>query len=234
MSSDNAIQVALFGNYILSAAADVCILYAFWGAASALRVYAISGRQLLFPVLVALFSSVPIATNIYSMTTLFPVVTSAPGTPADNCVYFSSTPIRTQQTGALTKICSSFADALVLFLAEDWQHENALFTSAAVKLHYGSGAETTVLVMVLTTICLSRLLLNLRKAAYAPQDTDSSSNTTGTRSLSTVEFSQRVVGALANSVDDGLSGSDDEDCGGEVEELDEGGTGEVQDGGTEG
>ncbi|KAI0714122.1 hypothetical protein C8Q72DRAFT_891936 [Fomitopsis betulina] len=294
---------------------DVCILYAFWGAASALRVYAISGRKLLFPVLVMLLFSVPMATNIYSMTTLVPVVPSAPGSPVDSCVYFSSTPVHTQQIDAwfiflflnaaeivcgwllvelLTKICSSSANALVLFatwratgsmrmlarrldqdvtltsliLADGTVYFCVVFIvdvvvlalfirsvslrlsslcytghmlmAAVFKLHYGSGAETTVLVMLigpfdshhesLTTICLSRLLLNLRNAAYVPQDS-SSPDSTGARSQLTLDFAPRFIGSLGNSVDDGLSVSDDDEGGREVEDAIEGSTDVVLEGG---
>ena len=68
----------------------------------------------------------------------------------------------------------------------------------------------------LTTICLSRLLLNLRDVALI-SDIESTSTSQEVQSqLSTLNFSpSRVLGPLGNSLDDGLSYHDmrgDEDC----------------------
>lgn len=82
----------------------------------------------------------------------------------------------------------------------------------------------------LTTICLSRLLLNLRNAAYVPQDS-SSPDSTGARSQLTLDFAPRFIGSLGNSVDDGLSVSDDDEGGREVEDAIEGSTDVVLEGG---
>ncbi|KAH9916647.1 uncharacterized protein B0H18DRAFT_1124132 [Fomitopsis serialis] len=233
----------------------ICALYLAWGgtslvqditiqrammltrttAASALRVYAINGLRLPLPSIIMLLSLVPVAINIYNATSL--VRMSLP--PTDECVYFSNTPVNTQETREplrviVTRASSTVADALVLFatwringgtkkLARQMNINISLtslllrdgtiyfctllvaniivLTSYIQSISFSDDSEVAVLVLVLTTILLSRLFLNLREVALGSETVTLETQDT---ERSDLRFS-RYIGPLGNSLDDGLT-----------------------------
>ncbi|KAH9907695.1 uncharacterized protein B0H18DRAFT_1076939 [Fomitopsis serialis] len=218
---------------ILNVVVDIaiCALYLAWGAASALRVYAINGLRLPLPSIIMSLSLVPVAINIYNATSL--VRMSLP--PTDECVYFSNTPVNTQETlEIVTRASSTVADALVLFatwringgtkkLARQMNINISLtslllrdgtiyfctllvaniivLTSYIQSISFSDDSEVAVLVLVLTTILLSRLFLNLREVALG---SETMSLETQDTERSDLRFS-RYIGPLGNSLDDGLT-----------------------------
>ncbi|KAH9840195.1 uncharacterized protein C8Q71DRAFT_746245 [Rhodofomes roseus] len=219
------------GVFILNVVVDIaiCALYLAWGVASALRVYAIGGLDLVLPSVIMFFSLVPVAANIYNATSL--VQMSLP--PTNSCVYFSNTPVYAQAIEIVTRACSTFADALVLIatwringgikkLARQMNVNVSLtslllrdgtiyfctllvanvvvLTSYIQNVSFSDDSEVAVLVLVLTTILLSRLFLNLREAALGSETASLSQDTR----MSDARFS-RVLGPLGNSLDDGLT-----------------------------
>lgn len=60
-----------------------------------------------------------------------------------------------------------------------------------------------------STVCLSRLLLNLRDGALGSQMDSEKAGQEGGSTMSTLDFS-RFVGPLGNSVDDGISHAEED------------------------
>ncbi|TFY57212.1 hypothetical protein EVJ58_g7170 [Rhodofomes roseus] len=125
------------GVFILNVVVDIaiCALYLAWGVASALRVYAIGGLDLVLPSVIMFFSLVPVAANIvrgfHGFTSVY-MLMSGHQYNATSLVRMSLPPTNSyvSQTmlasacvfdGAalpvveiVTRACSTFADALVL------------------------------------------------------------------------------------------------------------------------
>ncbi|TFY61388.1 hypothetical protein EVJ58_g4541 [Rhodofomes roseus] len=89
-SATDQLPISYYKLYI-AAGIVFCFLYLVWGAASALRAFAINGRKYGLPAMVMAVSLLPVVTNVLNLATIYVV----PISPPSNCAILSkaSTPV---------------------------------------------------------------------------------------------------------------------------------------------
>lgn len=219
-----------FSGYIVTVAyyATEYVLDLLFGVTSALRVYAINGRDWRLPSVIFSLSLVQIATNIYYCSHLTYI--NAP--PPVGCEVFGAvSPTVDYKLNIATRVCVVVADALVLVAT--WYvtygvrkgagitemkvpvstlllRDGTIYFGAVlliniidIVLWYTSVFEDMAFIVdVFTSILLSRLFLNLRQVnALTGEDSTVSK-------MSDVKFASRVIGDLAAPLDHEMSFGD--------------------------
>ncbi|KAH9949064.1 hypothetical protein B0H21DRAFT_730400 [Amylocystis lapponica] len=201
-----------------------CVLYAVWAAFSAMRVYAIRGRDWPLALLVFVVGSVPFATNIYNFSQMRLIIF----TPPDDCVILGSSDEAAQNKLLIsTRVCAIASDFIVL-LVTLYTTIGIKRTAAMVKVKvslvslllrdgtiyfavllilsalqaglYMSGVfdQMALFTQVLTPILISRFFFNLRQV-YLPTD----ESTLRASQMSDLRFPS-IVGNLGAPLSHGL------------------------------